>query len=147
MADDLYTWLRAFHIIAVIAWMAGLLYLPRLFVYHCDSALGSDKAKTFEVMERRLLRAIMNPAMVISLGLGAVLLLQPGVIDWSGDIWLYVKLAFVFTLLIMHYLLARWHKDFVMERNRHSARFYRYVNEVPTVVMMAIVIFVVVKPF
>ena len=147
MADDLFTWLRALHIVAVVAWMAGLLYLPRLFVYHCDAEPGSKQAETFEIMERRLLRAIMNPAMVLSLGLGGALLSQSGVVDWSGDIWIYVKLAFVLLLVIVHHLVARWLKDFAKGVNRHDARFYKRMNEVPTVALIAIVIFVVVKPF
>lgn len=147
MADDLYAWLRALHIIAVIAWMAGLLYLPRLFVYHCDAERGSDKAKTFEIMERRLLRAIMTPAMILSLGLGGALFLQTNAGEWAGDIWIYVKLVFVLILVILHHFLARWRKDFARGVNRHTARFYRYINEVPTVAMIAIVIFVVVRPF
>ena len=147
MAEDLYTWLNALHIIAVIAWMAGLLYLPRLFVYHCDAEPGSEKAKTFEIMERRLQRAIMNPAMILSLGFGGALMLQFGVVDWSSDIWIYVKLVFVFALSVLHHFLACWRKDFANGNNRHTARFYRYMNEVPTVAMIAIVILVVVKPF
>ncbi len=147
MAEDLYSWLQALHVIAVIAWLAGLLYLPRLFVYHCDAEPGSDKAITFEIMERRLLRAIMNPSMILSLGLGGALLSQSGVVDWSHDIWIYVKFVFVFALLVLHYFLACWCKDFANGNNRHSALFYRYINEVPTVAMIIIVIFVVVKPF
>jgi putative membrane protein len=147
MADDLYAWLKALHIIAVIAWMAGLLYLPRLFVYHCEAEPGSDKAKTFEIMERRLLRAIMNPAMVLSLGLGGALVARPGAVDWSGDAWIYVKLVAVVVLLVMHHLMARWRKAFAAGTNRHSARFYRYMNELPTLAMIVIVIFVVVRPF
>ena len=95
MADDLYTWLRALHVIAVIAWMAGMLYLPRLYVYHARAEPGSELSETLKVMERRLLRAIVNPAMVATFGFGGALLAQPGVIDWSSDIWIYPKLALV----------------------------------------------------
>ena len=102
MADDLYTWLRALHVIAVIAWMAGMLYLPRLYVYHADAEPGSELSETLKVMERRLLRIIINPAMVASFGFGGVLLAQPGVVDWSGDIWIYVKLALVVLLAAFH---------------------------------------------
>ena len=147
MADDLYAWLRALHVIAVIAWMAGMLYLPRLYVYHADAKPGSELSETLKVMERRLLRIIINPAMVASFGFGGALLAQPGVIDWSGDIWIYVKLALVALLAAFHGLLARWRRDFAADRNRHSARFYRRVNEVPTLAMIAIVIMVIVRPF
>ena len=108
MADDIYVWLKALHIISVVAWMAGLLYLPRLFVYHCAAEPGSQEAKTFEVMERRLLRAIMTPAMILSLGFGGALLSQPGVVDWSGDIWIYLKLGFTGLLVVLHVSSARW---------------------------------------
>mgnify|MGYP003952371659 CR=1 FL=1 len=147
MADDFYTWIKAFHIIAVVAWMAGMLYLPRLFVYHCAAEHGSQQAETFIIMERRLLRGIINPAMVISLILGAILLTQPGMVDWAGDIWIYLKLAFVFVLVTLHGFLARWRKAFEAGENRHDARFFRRINEVPTLALIAIVIFVVVKPF
>ena len=147
MAGDIYVWLKALHIIAVVAWMAGLLYLPRLFVYHCAAELGSKQAETFEIMERRLLRAIMNPAMVLSLAFGGALLSQSGVVDWSGDIWIYVKLAFVVLLLVLHHLMARWRRDLAAGKNRHDARFYKRMNEVPTLALIAIVIFAVVKPF
>ena len=147
MAGDIYVWLKALHIIAVVAWMAGLLYLPRLFVYHCAAEPGSKQAETFEIMERRLLRAIMNPAMVLSLAFGGALLSQSGVVDWSGDIWIYVKLAFVVLLLVLHHLMARWRRDLAAEKNRHDVRFYKRMNEVPTLALIAIVIFVVVKPF
>ena len=147
MADDIYVWIKAFHIIAVVAWMAGLLYLPRLFVYHCAAEHGSVQAQTFITMERRLLRAIMNLAMLVSLVLGAILLAQPGMVDWAGDIWIYLKLAFVAVLVVMHGLLARWRKAFEAGENRRDARFFRRINEVPTLALIAIVIFVVVKPF
>ena len=147
MAGDIYIWLKALHIIAVVAWMAGLLYLPRLFVYHCAAEPGSQQAKTFEIMERRLLRAIMNPAMILSLAFGGVLLSQPDVVDWSGDIWIYLKLVFVALLVVLHHFLARWRIAFAGGNNRFDARFYKRVNEVPTLALIAIVIFVVVKPF
>ena len=147
MADEIFVWIKAFHIVAVVAWMAGMLYLPRLFIYHCAAETGSPQAETFVVMERRLLRAIINPAMIVSLVLGAILLSEPGMIDWVGDIWIYLKLAFVAVLVILHGFLARWRKAFEAGENRHDARFFRWINEVPTVAMIAIVIFVVVKPF
>ena len=147
MADDIFVWIKAFHIIAVVAWMAGMLYLPRLFIYHCAAETGSPQAETFIVMERRLLRAIINPAMIVSLVLGAILLSEPGMIDWAGDIWIYLKLAFVAVLVILHGFLTRWRKAFEAGENRHDARFFRWINEVPTVAMIAIVIFAVVKPF
>jgi len=147
MAGDIYVWLKALHIISVVAWMAGLLYLPRLFVYHCGAEPGSQQAQTFEIMERRLLRYIMNPAMILSLALGGALLSESGRVDWSSDIWIYLKLAFVTLLFILHHFLARWRRDFAAGRNRHNARFYKRINEVPTLALIAIVIFVVVKPF
>ena len=147
MAGDIYVWLKALHFIAVVAWMAGLLYLPRLFVYHCAAEPGSKQAETFEIMERRLLRAIMNPAMGLSLVFGGALLSQSGVVDWAGDIWIYVKLAFVVLLLVLHHLMARWRRDLAAGKNRHDVRFYKRMNEVPTLALIVIVIFVVVKPF
>ena len=149
MVDDLHTWLRALHVIAVIAWMAGMLYLPRLYVYHAGAQPGSELSETLKVMERRLLRAIVNPAMLASFGLGGALLAQPGTVDWSGggDIWIYPKLALVALLAAFHGLLARWRRDFAGDRNRRSARFYRRANEVPTLAMIAIVVLVIVRPF
>jgi putative membrane protein len=141
-----YAWIKAFHIVAVIAWMAGLLYLPRLFVYHSAAEHGSPQAETFIVMERRLLRGIMNPAMIAVYVLGILLSLTPGIVDW-GQSWIHAKLALVIGLTVYHHLLARWRKDLAAGRNRRPARFYRIVNEVPTVVLIAIVVLVVVKPF
>ncbi len=146
MTVETYLWVKALHIIAVIAWMAGLLYLPRLYVYHCDAEVGSARAEMLMVMERRLLRAIMTPAMIASFGLGAWLLMMPGVADWTAG-WLHAKLALVVAMAAMHGLMARWRKDFAAGRNRRSEAFYRIANEVPTVLMIAIVIVVVVKPF
>jgi protoporphyrinogen IX oxidase len=141
-----YPWIKAFHLVSVIAWMAGLLYLPRLFVYHAGEPIGSPTAETFKIMERRLLRAIMNPAMVAVFVFGVLLLLTPGVADWTSG-WIYAKLVLVAGLAVLHHAMALWRKDFAADRNTRPARFYRMVNEVPTVLMIAIVILVIVKPF
>ncbi len=142
----LIAYIKAFHVIAIIAWMAGLLYLPRLFVYHAASKVGSEQSETFKVMERRLLRLITTPAMLASWVLGLILVFS-GVIDWSRDGWFYAKLALVLALSAYHGLLAMWTKDFALDRNTRSARFYRIANEVPTLLMIFIVILVVVRPF
>ena len=142
----LYPWIKALHIVSVVAWMAGLLYLPRLFVYHAGVAPGSEASETFKVMERRLLRGIMNPAMIATLVFGALMAATPGAIDWSKG-WIYGKLVLVAVLTGMHYCLARWRRDFAADRNRRSARFYRIVNEAPTLLLIGIVILVVVQPF
>ncbi len=141
----LYLWIQALHVIAIIAWMAGLFYLPRLYVYHATEPAGSPTAETFKVMERKLLRIIMNPAMIASWGLGIwLLVLQPG---WLQDGWLHGKLLLVVLLTALHMVLAYWRRVFAEDRNTRSHRFYRWVNEVPTVLLIAIVILVVVKPF
>jgi putative membrane protein len=141
----LYDWIKALHVISIIAWMAGLLYLPRLFVYHCDAAAGSETSETFKVMERRLLRAIMNPAMIASWIFGITLLaLNPG---WFAMGWIHAKLAFVIGLTGVHMMMARWRRAFAEDRNQRPQRFFRIMNEVPTLLMIGIVIFVVVKPF
>ena len=140
----MYLWFKAFHIIAVIAWMAGMLYLPRLFVYHCDAEPGSKQSETFKVMERRLLTVIINPAMVASWVLGLWLAFEGGFFR-SG--WLHAKLALVLGLSAVHGLFARWVREFASDRNQHSAKFYRIINEVPTVLMIGIVLLVVLKPF
>lgn len=147
MAGDLYAWLRALHIVAVVAWMAGLFYLPRLYVYHAGAAPGSELSETLKIMEKRLLRAIMNPAALASLGLGAALLAEPGAVDWSGDLWIYPKLVLVALLVAFHMELARWRRDFAVDRNRRRARFYRIANEAPAPALIGIVVLVVVKPF
>lgn len=141
-----YLWLKAFHIMAVISWMAGLLYLPRLFVYHCSAEPGSIQAETFKVMERRLLRGIMLPSMIVSVVLGAMLLATPGVAG-LGQGWVHAKLSLVALLLVIHHLLGRHRRAFAEDRNKHSERYFRILNEVPAVLMVGIVIFVVVKPF
>lgn len=142
-----YLWLKAFHIISVIAWMAGLLYLPRLFVYHADVAAGSAQAETFKIMERRLLRGIMNPAMVAVYIFGVLVLLTPEMIESWRSPWFHAKLALIVLLTVYHHALARWRKAFAADANRRPARFYRWINEVPTLIMVGIVLLVVVKPF
>ena len=140
----LYLWLKAFHIIAIIAWMAGVLYLPRLFVYHSVAETGSVQSETFKVMERRLLRAIINPAMAVAWVLGLWL-------AWSAKLfsapWLHGKLLLVVLLSGFTGMLARWTKDFAADRNQHSQKFFRIMNEVPTLLMIGIVLLVVLKPF
>ncbi len=145
VGEPVYEWIKALHVIAVIAWMAGMLYLPRLFVYHCEAEVGSKQSETFKVMERRLLKAIINPAMIVTWLAGLYL-------AWSGrwlftSWWIYGKLFLVLVLSGVHGLFARWVKDFAADRNRHQQKFYRLINEVPTVLMIGIVILVVVKPF
>jgi protoporphyrinogen IX oxidase len=144
-----YRWIKAFHIIAVIAWMAGLLYLPRLFVYHCAAEKGSRQSETFKVMERRLLRGIINPAMVATWAFGLWLAWHgPGsTYGWFDYGWLQAKLALVLLLSAAHGLFARWVKAFAADSNLHSQKFYRIINEVPTILMIGIVILAVVKPF
>jgi len=137
-------WLKAFHVIAVIAWMAGMLYLPRLFVYHCEAEIGSKQSETFKVMERRLLRAIINPAMIATWVLGLWLAYDQGYFR-SG--WLHGKLLLVLILSAMHGVFSLWVRDFAADRNAHSQKFYRIVNEVPAVLMIGIVVLVIVKPF
>ena len=139
-------YVKAFHVIAIIAWMAGLLYLPRLFVYHAEAAKGSALSETFKIMERRLLRYITTPAMIASWIFGLWLAFA-GLIDWSADGWFHLKLALVILLSAFHGLLAKWTKDFAADRNTRSPRFYRVANEVPTLLMIAIVILVIVRPF
>jgi putative membrane protein len=141
-----YPWIKALHIVAMVAWMAGLLYLPRLFVYHADAALGSDKSETFKVMERRLLRGIMHPAAIATLVFGAILAHTPGLVDWH-QYWIWAKLGLVAGLIAFHLLLARGQRAFAADRNIRPARFYRLVNELPMLALIAIVILVVVEPF
>ena len=137
-------WILAFHIIAVIAWMSGMLYLPRLFVYHTETSPGSEGSERFKVMERKLIRAIINPAMI------AVWILGPLLAWLSGaylDTWLQIKFVLVIGLSGMHGFLVKCWRDFEADRNTRSQRFYRVINEVPAVLMILIVILVVVKPF
>jgi putative membrane protein len=140
----MYLWIKAFHLIAVISWMAGMLYLPRLFVYHCAAEPGSTQAKTFEVMEHRLLAYIMTPAMALTWILGVALILEG---RWMAAPWLHAKLVLVLAMSAMHGFLSRCARDFAAGRNTRTQKFYRIINEVPTVLMILIVILVVVKPF
>jgi putative membrane protein len=140
----LYEWLKAFHIIAVIAWMAGMLYLPRLFVYHCAADPGSIQSETFKVMERRLLKAIINPAMIATWLLGLWLAWRGG---WFAAPWLHVKIVLVLGMSGVHGILSRQVKDFAADKRPKSAKYFRILNEVPTALMILIVILVVVKPF
>ncbi len=140
----MYEWIKALHIIAVIAWMAGMLYLPRLFVYHCEAEIGSKQSETFKVMERRLMRAIINPAMIVT-WLAGLYLAWSG--HWFSSGWLHGKLALVILLSGVHGFFSRWRKDFEADRNTRSQKFFRIINEVPTILMIGIVILVVVKPF
>ena len=141
-----YLWLKALHIISVIAWMVGLLYLPRLFVYHCDAPAGSLSSETFKVMERRLLRAIMSPAMLATWLFGLGLLASSPTVDWSSG-WVHLKLFLVVVMSGLHGVMVRWQRDFADDANRHSARFYRISNEAPAVLMIAIVLTAIMKPF
>ncbi len=143
---DVRDWVKAIHVIAVIAWMAGMLYLPRLYVYHTQVEPGSPQSELFKVMERRLLRAIINPAMAVAFVFGIILLASPGFIDW-GEAWIWVKLVLAIGMGVVHGFYARWRRDFEADLNQRSERFYRVWNEVPTVLMIVIVIMVVVRPF
>jgi protoporphyrinogen IX oxidase len=141
-----YPWTKALHVAAMIAWMAGMFYLPRLYVYHCDTKPGSAESERFKVMERRLLKQIVNPAMIATLVFGIILVLTPGIIDWSWG-WWHVKLLGVILLFGFHGACSRWRRDFLHDRNTRPQRFYRMANEVPTVLMLIIVIMVIVRPF
>ena len=142
----LYPWTKALHVIAVIAWMAGLLYLPRLYVYHCEVPRGSAESERFKVMERRLMKGIINPAMIAVWLLGTTLVLTPGVIDWHAG-WWHVKLTCVLLMSGYHGAASKWRRNFLEDRNTKPQRFYRIANEVPAVVMAVIVIMVIVRPF
>lgn len=140
---DFYLWIKAGHVMAVIAWMAGLFYLPRLFVYHVDAPAGSVQSETFKIMERRLYKAIMVPAMVTAWIFGLMLVWIIG----FGEIWLWVKLLTVLGLTGFHGLLARHVRRFAADCNVHTGRHFRMINELPTLAMIVIVIMVIVKPF
>ena len=141
-----YLWIKALHIISVITWMAGIFYLPRLYVYHAERAEPGDQlSETLKIMERKLLRLIMNPAMTATWIFGILLAITPGLIDWS-ELWVWGKIVLISVMTGFHHALALWRKDFAADRNTRSGRFYRLSNEIPTIVMIGIVILVVVKP-
>lgn len=140
---ELYDVVKILHIVAVISWLAGLLYLPRIFVYHTQVAAGSETDKIFQTMERKLLRYIMNPALILTVILGLYLANEIG-FEFH---WLHAKLTLVAILIFYHHKLGRWRKDFERAENKHSAKFYRIINEVPTVLMLLIVALVILKPF
>jgi putative membrane protein len=142
--SGLYPWLKALHVIALIAWMAGMLYLPRLFVYHCEAERGSKQSETFKVMEQRLLRIIINPAMIATWVVGLWLAYESG---FYAAHWLQAKLVLVLGMSALHGFFSRWVRDFAEDRNSRPARFYRAVNEAPTILMIGIVILAIVKPF
>ncbi len=150
MQDFLFTifpWVKALHVASVISWMAGMFYLPRLFVYHVERAsVGSEMSETFKVMEGKLMRVIINPAMFATWGFGLIMVFTPGVIDW-GSVWPWVKAASVLAMSGFHGWLSARRKDFAADKNTRSGRAYRLANEVPTVLMLIIVAMVVVKPF
>lgn len=139
-----YNWMKALHVVAIISWMAGMLYLPRLFVYHCEAESGSAQSETFKVMERRLLRAIINPAMAVSWVAGLWLMWRGG---WYAQGWMHGKLALVLLLSASHGYLSAAVRAFAEDRNAKPARHWRIVNEVPTVLMIGIVVLVIVKPW
>ncbi len=143
-----YPWTKALHVISMVAWMGGLFYLPRLFVYHAEKAApGSELDATFQVMERRLERAIMAPAMIATWVFGLTLLATPGVVDFRHDLWIYPKLAAVLALSGFHSWLGARRIDFAEGRNRLGGRTYRIANEAPTLALVVIVIMVIVRPF
>lgn len=144
--SQVYPWIKSLHIVSMVAWMAGLLYLPRLYVYHALAPAGSDRSETFKVMERRLQRGIMTPAMIATWAFGLALAGTPGLVAWHMG-WIWAKLTLVIGLTMFHVLLARWREAFAADRNRRSTRFFRMINELPTAALIAIVVLVVVKPF
>ena len=142
-----YPWTKSLHVISVIAWMAGLFYLPRLYVYHVEQIqTGTDTDDMFQTMERRLLRAIMNPAMIAAWIFGLCLVFTPGVIDWSA-VWPWTKAISVLAMTWFHHWLARRRKDFVKGQNTVTGRQYRMMNEVPTLLLLIIVFSVIARPF
>ena len=147
MLNEPYHWLKALHIIAVISWMAGMLYLPRLFVYHSKVAVGSEASELFKVMERKLLRGIINPAMIATWILGVWLALKINAFAPENGGWLHAKLGMLVLMQITHAMMARYRKAFFRDERPKSERYFRIFNEVPAVLMVVIVLLVVLKPF
>lgn len=143
--DSLYLWVKALHIISVISWMAGMLYLPRLFVYHATAPKGGELSETLKVMERKLLRLIINPAMILTWGFGIwLIILMP---EWFQQGWMHAKLTLLVFMQLAHAYLARTRRNFANDANTQSAKHFRIINEIPTVLMIGIVGLVVLKPF
>ena len=140
-----YSLIKAFHIISMVAWMSAILYLPRLFVYHTTVKRNSEASKMLKIMEYRLQKFIMNPAMLLTIIFGVFLLKTNGIINWTEK-WIYFKLLGVFLLLVIHNLLGRYRKDFFLDKNKHSRRFYKILNEVPTILLIVIILLVYLKP-
>ncbi len=145
MLSNYYEWIKAFHIITMTSWMAGMFYLPRLYVYHAGVKVGSDQDRTFQIMENKLLKIIINPAMIATIISGLILVQIYGF--KACGVWFHLKMLAVILLFITHGLLSKWRKDFVNGRNKKSVNFYRVINEVPTILFIIIIILVVVKPF
>jgi len=143
--ENYYLWAKALHLIAVISWMAGMLYLPRIFVYHADVKVGSEMDEKFKIMEHRLLRYIINPAMIVAFLLGVWLIYIIGMKNMGG--WFHIKALLLVFMFGVHGMLSKYRKAFARGENKKSAKFYRILNEVPTVLMVVIVILAVVKPF
>jgi putative membrane protein len=141
-----YPWTKAVHILAIIAWMAGMLYLPRLYVYHAETAVGSEGSERFKIMERKLYKQIMTPALLTTFAFGIMLALTPGLVDWHRG-WFHVKLLAVLLLAGFHGALGKWRREFLHDRRRKTQKFFRIANEVPTLLMILAVIMVVVQPF
>ena len=141
-----YSLIKAFHVISIVAWISAILYLPRLFVYHTTVKRNSEASKMLKIMEYRLQKFIMNPAMLLTIIFGVFLLKTNGIINWTEK-WMYFKLLGVFLLLVVHNLLGRYRKDFFLDKNKHSGKFYKILNEVPTILLIVIILLVYLKPF
>ena len=141
-----YSLIKAFHVISMVAWMSAMLYLPRLFVYHTKVKRNPEASEMLKIMEYRLQKFIMNPAMLLTIIFGVFLLKTNGIINWT-DKWIYFKLLGVFLLLVVHYLLGRYRKDFFLDKNKHSGKFYKIFNEVPTILLIVIILLVYLKSF
>ena len=142
-----YPWTKSLHVVSLIAWMAGIFYLPRLFVYHCTVPRGSTDSERFKIMERRLLKQIMTPAMIATWTFGILLVLTPGVVSWWPLNWWHVKLLAVLGMSGFHGACSKWRRAFLQDRNQKPERFYRIANEVPTVLMVVAVVMAIAKPF
>ena len=141
-----YSLIKAFHVISIVAWISAILYLPRLFVYHTTVKRNSEASKMLKIMEYRLQKFIMDPAMLFTIIFGVFLLKTNGIINWTEK-WIYFKLLGVFLLLVVHNLLGRYRKDFFLDKNKHSGKFYKILNEVPTILLIVIILLVYLKPF